>query len=51
MVYEVKSGDNLYNIAKAHKTTWRAIRDANKLKSAEIRVGQKLLIPLPVANE
>ncbi|GIT05604.1 MAG: hypothetical protein CM1200mP29_10150 [Verrucomicrobiota bacterium] len=24
MVYEVKSGDNLYNIAKAHKTTWKA---------------------------
>ena len=51
MVYEVKSGDNLYNIAKAHKTTWKAIRDANNLKSAEIRVGQKLIIPLPVVNE
>ena len=45
--YEVKSGDNLYNIAKAHKTTWKTIRDANNLKSAEIRVGQKLIIPLP----
>ena len=51
MVYEVKSGDNLYNIAKAHKTTWKAIRDANNLKSAETRVGQKLIIPLPVTNE
>ena len=51
MVYEVKSGDNLYNIAKAHKTTWKTIRDANNLKSAEIRVGQKLIIPLPPTNE
>ena len=49
--YEVKSGDNLYNIAKAHKTTWKTIRDANNLKSAEIRVGQKLIIPSPATNE
>ncbi|MEE2947145.1 MAG: LysM peptidoglycan-binding domain-containing protein [Verrucomicrobiota bacterium] len=50
-VYEVKSGDNLYNIAKAHKSTWKTIRDANNLKSAEIRVGQKLIIPLPATTE
>ena len=50
-VYEVKSGDNLYNIAKAHKTTWKAIRDANNLQSADIRAGQKLIIPSPAANE
>jgi len=51
VVYEVKSGDNLYNIAKAYKTTWKTIRDANNLKSAEIRVGQKLIIPSPATNE
>ena len=50
-VYEVKSGDNLYNIAKAHKSTWKTIRDANNLKSAEIRVGQKLITPLPATTE
>ena len=50
-VYEVKSGDNLYNIAKAHNTTWKAIRDANNLQTTDIRVGQKLIIPPPATNE
>ena len=50
-VYEVKPGDNLYNIAKAHNTTWKAIRDANNLKSTGIRVGQKLIIPSPATSE
>ena len=50
-VYEVKSGDSLYNIAKAHNTTWKAIRDANNLQTTDIRVGQKLIIPPPATNE
>ena len=49
--YVVKPGDNLYNIAKAHNTTWKAIRDANELKTTGIRVGQKLIIPPPATSE
>ena len=49
--YEVKAGDNLYTIAKNHKTTVKAIRDANDLKTSNIRPGQKLIIPQPAAAE
>lgn len=49
--YEVKAGDNLYNIAKSHNTTVKAIRDANGLTNANIRPGQKLIIPKPAAAE
>ena len=48
---EVKAGDNLYNIAKSHNTTVKAIRDANGLTNANIRPGQKLIIPKPAAAE
>lgn len=40
--YTVKSGDNLYNIAKARKTTARAIMKKNGLKSNKLKPGQKL---------
>ena len=49
--YEVKAGDNLYNIAKSHNTTVKAIRDANGLTNANIRPGQKLIISKPAAAE
>ena len=49
--YEVKAGDNLYNIAKSHNTTVKAIRNANGLTNANIRPGQKLIIPKPAAAE
>ena len=49
-VYTVKSGDVLYNIAKAHGTTVKAIRTANDLKSDRIVVGQKLKIPAKTAG-
>jgi len=49
--YLVKAGDNLYNIAKSHNTTWKAIREANDLSTTAIRVGQKLIIPPPVLDE
>ena len=49
--YEVKAGDNLYNIAKSHNTTVKAIRDANGLPNVNIRPGQKLIIPKPAAAE
>ncbi|MDP6794072.1 MAG: LysM peptidoglycan-binding domain-containing protein [Verrucomicrobiota bacterium] len=49
--YLVKAGDNLYNIAKAHNTTWKAIREASNLNTTAIRVGQKLIIPPPASDE
>ena len=49
--YIVKSGDNLTSIAKAHNTTWQAIREVNNLNTTAIRVGQKLIIPPPASEE
>ncbi len=43
--YIVVSGDNLWSIAKKYKTTVDKIRQANKLKSDKLSIGQKLLIP------
>ena len=43
--YVVKNGDALDRIARRFKTTSKAIREANGLKSDTIRVGQKLKIP------
>lgn len=42
----VKKGDFLEKIAKAHNTTVAAIMRANKMTSANIRVGQVLNVPI-----
>lgn len=42
--YTVKSGDNLHNIAKAHKTTVGLIKKVNNLTSDMIRPDMKLKI-------
>ena len=47
VVYEVKPGDSLYAIAKEHKTTVKALREANDLTTSKIRPGQKLTISSP----
>jgi LysM domain-containing protein len=47
VVYTVKKGDTLKSIAAEYGTTVQAIKNANKLKSSTIRVGQKLIIPPP----
>lgn len=47
--YVVKAGDSLSAIAKRHKTTSSAIRQANNLKGDKIVVGRKLVIPGAVA--
>jgi LysM repeat protein len=47
--YTVKSGDTLTKVATAHKTTVKALRAANNLKTDAIKVGQKLTIPTPPA--
>ncbi|MFM2294132.1 MAG: hypothetical protein RLZZ350_545 [Verrucomicrobiota bacterium] len=43
--YKVKSGDTLMKIAKAHGTTYKALKAANGLTTDRIKVGQKLTIP------
>ena len=49
-LYTVKSGDTLIKIAQDHKTTVRALRTANNLKTDGIKVGQKLKIPVKMAD-
>lgn len=48
--YTVKGGDTLGKIAKKHGTTVKAIRSANGLKSNDIKVGQKLKLPVKPAG-
>jgi LysM repeat protein len=43
--YTVKAGDTLTKVAKAQGVKVKALRDANKLKTDQIHVGQKLRIP------
>ena len=43
--HTVRSGDNLYNIAKRYGTTVGAIQKANGIKGSIIRPGQSLAIP------
>lgn len=45
VVYIVQKGDTLSEIALRYKTTVKAIKEANKLNSDLIRIGQKLVIP------
>lgn len=51
VAYTVKGGDNLTRIARRHGTTVKAIRAANGLKSNDIKVGQKLKVPVKAAAE
>lgn len=43
--YTVRSGDTLFDIARAHRTTVSSIKEANGMKSSRIRVGQELKLP------
>ncbi len=43
--YIVKAGDTMTKVAKAHGVKVKTLRDANKLKSDRLVVGQKLKIP------
>jgi LysM repeat protein len=45
-VYVVKSGDNLLKIAKTTGVSVNQLRAANNLRTDQIRVGQKLKIPV-----
>ena len=43
--YEVVAGDNLSIIAHAFGTTVEKIKEMNSLKSDNLRIGQKLMVP------
>ena len=49
--YVVKAGDSLDKIAKKNGVKVSALKEANKLSSDKIRVGQKLVIPGKGAGE
>jgi len=44
-IYTVKSGDNLWTIAKKYNMRVKNIVAANNLKNNKIKIGQKLIIP------
>lgn len=50
ITYQVKAGDNLTRIARNHRTTVNAIREANGLRTDRILVGQKLKVPAASAS-
>jgi murein DD-endopeptidase MepM/ murein hydrolase activator NlpD len=43
--YEVQQGDSLARIAKQHKVSVDALKAANGMTTASIKIGQKLVIP------
>lgn len=43
--YTVKKGDSLYSIAKMFDTTVQMIVDLNNLKTTNLSIGQKLILP------
>lgn len=49
--YTVKSGDTLNAIAKRHGIGVKELQSANNLRTTQIKVGQKLKIPMPVSNQ
>ncbi|MDO9695486.1 MAG: N-acetylmuramoyl-L-alanine amidase [Candidatus Latescibacteria bacterium] len=43
--YVVRRGDSLSALAQRHRTTVKAIKERNKLKTDRVMIGQKLLLP------
>ena len=44
-IYTVKKGDSLYNIARRYETTVNEIVSLNNLKTINLSIGQKLIVP------
>jgi len=47
LTHIVKKGDSLYKIGKNYRVNYRLIKDMNKLKSNNLKLGRTLLIPIP----
>ena len=45
VIYVVKKGDTLWGLSQKYKSTAVLIRKANNLKSNNLRIGQRLVIP------
>ena len=50
IIYTVKKGDNLYNIAKLYNTTASQLMSLNKLVNANLSIGQQLKVPASQNN-
>lgn len=48
--YEVQQGDSLAKIARMHKVSIDALKAANGMTTASLKIGQKLVIPTPGAD-
>lgn len=51
VIYTVKKGDNLYNIAKKYNTTVDEIKRYNNLSSNNLSIGQTIRIPCHIEND
>lgn len=49
-VYTVKTDETLWRLAKRYGTTVAVLKDLNSLADDEIKVGQKLVLPVPAAK-
>ncbi len=45
LTYHIKSGDNLYDLAKEFNTTVSVIKALNNFEDSNIRIGQKVILP------
>lgn len=50
-VYTVKSGDNLYSIARQYNTTISELMELNNLTTATLQIGQQLKLPKTTEEE
>jgi hypothetical protein len=46
VTYQVRRGDTLWTIARRHGTTVEQIQQANRLRSTDIKAGQRIVIPV-----
>ncbi|MBL0374881.1 peptidoglycan DD-metalloendopeptidase family protein [Rhizobium sp. KVB221] len=49
-LYVVKQGDSLARIARNHKVSIDALKQANGMNTASVRIGQSIKIPVPGAD-
>jgi membrane-bound lytic murein transglycosylase D len=44
-VHRVQQGDTLFNISRRFNVSVQVLRELNHLKTDEVKLGQKLLVP------